>query len=282
MITCPNCGKDVSEDAVHCGHCGHRLQPKQQNKTMLGMGAIDPEWQQKFQEAKAASEKEEVEDESAYAATAAMEAVAFEQEEPAGEDDSAFAATAALEAVRLPEKTSGGAELDASELEATSQMEPFRGEGAGIAAATVESAGAEEATELDLGAVHLFDQEAATAPHEPVKATALSDQGDEWQIGKLDSQVEADLAGDTFPPTVEEEREPSLGEASASSASSEGMGEGAMPSWDPGEEAGGNRSRLLLFVGVVGALFFFCCASSAAGYFFFGEALAEFASVLEP
>ncbi len=40
MISCPNCGKKISEDAAHCGHCGHRIEVKQK-KTMVGMGAID-------------------------------------------------------------------------------------------------------------------------------------------------------------------------------------------------------------------------------------------------
>lgn len=41
MITCPNCGKQVADDTVHCGHCGHRIQTDQK-KTMLGMAAINP------------------------------------------------------------------------------------------------------------------------------------------------------------------------------------------------------------------------------------------------
>ena len=40
MITCPNCGKEVTEDVLHCGHCGHRMK-KEVKKTMIGMGALN-------------------------------------------------------------------------------------------------------------------------------------------------------------------------------------------------------------------------------------------------
>jgi hypothetical protein len=42
MITCPNCGKQNADEAVHCGFCGHQLQ-EGGKKTMFGMAALDPE-----------------------------------------------------------------------------------------------------------------------------------------------------------------------------------------------------------------------------------------------
>ncbi|MFU8803640.1 MAG: zinc ribbon domain-containing protein [Bradymonadaceae bacterium] len=52
MITCPNCGKPVAEDVVHCGHCGHRMD-HENKKTMLGMAAINAdELQRAIAEAK--------------------------------------------------------------------------------------------------------------------------------------------------------------------------------------------------------------------------------------
>lgn len=41
MITCPNCDKEVADDTVHCGYCGHKIKEEGgQKKTMFGMAAL--------------------------------------------------------------------------------------------------------------------------------------------------------------------------------------------------------------------------------------------------
>jgi hypothetical protein len=40
MINCPNCDKQIADDAAHCGYCGHQLEEKSKKKTMFGMAAI--------------------------------------------------------------------------------------------------------------------------------------------------------------------------------------------------------------------------------------------------
>ncbi len=46
MISCPNCGKSVADDAVHCGHCGHKIEMATNQKTMMGF-SLSPEDLQK-------------------------------------------------------------------------------------------------------------------------------------------------------------------------------------------------------------------------------------------
>lgn len=40
MINCPNCDKQIADDAAHCGYCGHQLEDKSKKKTMFGMAAL--------------------------------------------------------------------------------------------------------------------------------------------------------------------------------------------------------------------------------------------------
>ena len=89
MNICPNCGKEVDDNARHCGHCGHKLQIDQK-KTMLGMAAIDPqELQKRIAEARPAGRGEER---------------ASEEEPPAGAGPAPeMAPTEVMEPVRLPQ-----------------------------------------------------------------------------------------------------------------------------------------------------------------------------------
>lgn len=44
MIQCPECSKDIAENAAHCGHCGAKVPAAGTGmKTMFGFGAISPE-----------------------------------------------------------------------------------------------------------------------------------------------------------------------------------------------------------------------------------------------
>lgn len=51
MISCPNCGKTVAEDALHCGHCGHKLEQTTSQKTMMGFALSPEDLQKAIQEA---------------------------------------------------------------------------------------------------------------------------------------------------------------------------------------------------------------------------------------
>ena len=48
MIQCPECSKDIAENAAHCGHCGAKIPAAGAGmKTMFGFGAISPEMMKK-------------------------------------------------------------------------------------------------------------------------------------------------------------------------------------------------------------------------------------------
>src|SRR5690554_1026050 len=51
MISCPNCGKSVADDAVHCGHCGYKLEQVTSQKTMMGLALSPEDLQKAIQEA---------------------------------------------------------------------------------------------------------------------------------------------------------------------------------------------------------------------------------------
>lgn len=58
MISCPNCGKSVAEDAAHCGHCGHKLEQATSQKTMMGFALSSEDLQKAIQEAGQRREEE--------------------------------------------------------------------------------------------------------------------------------------------------------------------------------------------------------------------------------
>jgi hypothetical protein len=42
MKDCPECGEQVADDAVHCGHCGSKVEEERSEKqTMFGVGTVD-------------------------------------------------------------------------------------------------------------------------------------------------------------------------------------------------------------------------------------------------
>jgi len=45
MKECPECGENLADDAVHCGHCGERVEDQEEDKkqTMFGVGALSDE-----------------------------------------------------------------------------------------------------------------------------------------------------------------------------------------------------------------------------------------------
>lgn len=51
MISCPNCGKSIADDAAHCGHCGHKIEQTTSQKTMMGFALSPEDLQKAIQEA---------------------------------------------------------------------------------------------------------------------------------------------------------------------------------------------------------------------------------------
>ncbi|TXD35969.1 zinc-ribbon domain-containing protein [Lujinxingia vulgaris] len=97
MNICPNCGKEVDDNARHCGHCGHKLQ-LDQKKTMLGMAAIDPqELQKRIAEARPADREEPAPEEG-------------QPDSPSGAGPAPeMAPTEVMEPIRLPKPDSASA-----------------------------------------------------------------------------------------------------------------------------------------------------------------------------
>ncbi len=284
MNICPNCGKEVSEDAAHCGHCGHRLEVEQK-KTMLGLGAVDPEWQEKFEEAREARLKQEAsgpgEDSSdaAMEKTEAMEAVDFPDTAPmeTGFDDRDDAAPSAADAIGEQAAAATTENLGtfpgdeaASDLSvgedafaATAAMESVSGPPA-AAAGGVESAGVSteaESTEFSDGGLQTD-----------------AGEGNEWEIGKLDSQVEADLDAEQAPPvaTSGDDLFPEPGPEVSQSPQQDspmammpGRGEGPVEEVAAVDD-GGNKKKIIIALVVIGFLFFSCCIFGAVGFHFFG------------
>lgn len=61
MKQCPDCGENLADDAVHCGHCGTKVEEeeKDSNKTMFGVGALsDEDLEKAAQQAKKKSENQ--------------------------------------------------------------------------------------------------------------------------------------------------------------------------------------------------------------------------------
>lgn len=306
MIICPNCGKEVSEDSVHCGHCGHRLKKEQQKKTMMGLGAIDASWREKLTAAREESEtslpapQEEWPsseqslgqpsqggdaEQMAFEATQAMEAVSLEEQsydptqvmEAVSVDPLGTDATQGMDALRVGESPSPGDD-DEGEGEdpyaATAAMEAVVFSGGSSFPQESGPAGAIQEDHLELTEPH--------SPYEPEESEKTIpggfihpvDHGSEWEVGKLDSQVRDDLEESSFP-TIDPSQEPSLAEESNNSFTQIGGNPGFGPvSPEVAEEAVGEdkgRKRILLFLGIFGGLFLFCCGTSAVGYFVAGD-----------
>jgi cobalamin biosynthesis Mg chelatase CobN len=60
MKTCPECEEQIADDAVHCGHCGAKVDERDSKQTMFGVGAVDQdELDQAVADAKEAADRAE-------------------------------------------------------------------------------------------------------------------------------------------------------------------------------------------------------------------------------
>lgn len=294
MNICPNCGKEVSEDAAHCGHCGHRLEVEQK-KTMLGLGAVDPEWKKKMEEARGTSSEQSASDggeapsDIAMDKTEAMEAVDFPDTAPMepGFDKSDEAAPSAADAIgeqaaaaateNLGElsgaEPASGLSINEDAFAATAAMESVSGPPAQAADGVAAGSGAESSVE-SAG----ISPEAESPGFSDGGLQADVDDGNEWEIGKLDSQVEADLDAEQAPPvaTSGDDLFPEAAseisqtpQQDSSMAMMPGRGEGPVEEVAAVDD-GGNKKKILIILAVIGFLFFSCCIFGAVGFHFFG------------
>lgn len=240
MNICSNCGKEVSMGAAHCGHCGHR-QEVTQKRTMIGMGAVDPEWQQKLMAARAAAEEKEQAAEDMAGAldqTAAMEPVSAAAIGGFSEDDDELG-TAPTQMMEP---------LDPKEIARFADEAP---------APAIESGGTDLADTIPQEPFQL-DQQSATAPLAAASASGEEAVGPSWQIGELSAPTSPEpmnfqgaLAGGAEP-------------AAAMVADMEAT-----------EAAGGGKGRMILIVAILGVLLS-CCAVSVLSYFLLGDTIQEF------
>lgn len=60
MKSCPECEEQIADDAVHCGHCGAKVEERDSKQTMFGVGAVDQdELEQAVADAKEAADRAE-------------------------------------------------------------------------------------------------------------------------------------------------------------------------------------------------------------------------------
>jgi hypothetical protein len=106
MITCPNCGKQNADEAVHCGFCGHQLQ-EGGKKTLFGMSALDPEMLKKAaEEAKQRQAVSAPAEDPGPPMPTSIPKLNLPKPSPSFD---AFSATEAMPAVKAPNPSVGGA-----------------------------------------------------------------------------------------------------------------------------------------------------------------------------
>ncbi len=260
MKICPNCGKEVSETSIHCGHCGHRLQVEQK-KTMIGMGAVDPAWREQLEQAReqagggdgeqAEAPVPTLEMEDSDAPTQMMDAVPGQDEESpspvAGE--AAFAPTEIHH--NLKERATGvteAAESPAVEKPNDEGVAPGNVTGPQAFAATE----AHEQVTIPPGPDGTFGGQT-----EPTAAPDFSSEGP----GGTDLEAGPDQKEEWSTPGTNLE-----GFGDDVSTSSTALAATEEDSLVEGEEKEG-KSRTMLIVGGIIGLLFFCCLISAVIYF---------------
>lgn len=303
MHSCPNCGKEVAEDAAHCGHCGHQLEVGQK-KTMLGLGAVDAEaLKANIAKAKSAKAKEE----QGEAKTSGADEGDANEEVP-------LAKTELMDVVDLP--TPGQSSADANADDASS--EDGAAKGSDFVTAPTEAMDTVDAS--DLGSDEWAgDQDLAATEETPQVAASMAaadergdddDRDDEaggrWEIGQEDSEPglafdsagESAVAdpmadpmadGDSEAPGLEAPAgdgapvmsgsamddapvQASPNEVAAASdlgASAAQVGDGG--SFDPAGGDDGSNKKMFLIAGAVLFVLFGCCISGTAIAYFTGS-----------
>ncbi|RDV38164.1 zinc ribbon domain-containing protein [Bradymonadaceae bacterium TMQ3] len=279
MNTCPNCGKEVDDNARHCGHCGHKLQIDQK-KTMLGMAAIDPhELQKRIAEARPAQKGEE----------RVSEKAGPQSSESAGPDPE-MALTEVMEPVRFPRPEDAHARAEASVASDDAQPEGEQddiaiGPTEAMPALTLPTPASDGPEERADGEDQLPHQ--PTGPMEALPTVAPADERGEWDASSLPdplaatelemSPVDLSKTGPTSTPAAEPESEsapgaPQAAPGDAPEASTDApvvtptpaQGLAAQLPDNLAQLAGDpeNKKRLILFVGAVVVVLLGCCILS--------------------
>jgi DNA-directed RNA polymerase subunit RPC12/RpoP len=262
MHSCPNCGKEVSEDAAHCGHCGHQIEVVQK-KTMMGLGAVDMEaLKAKYSEAKAKreaaqSEATAEEDDNSLAKTELMDVVELptpgQEPEPApAKEDEEFvtAPTEAMDTVDAEAALAKKEELAATEE--TPQVAPAAGEGA------AEEGGDDGGGRWEIGqAVAEAEPEPEPAPVEEPVEPEVADE-----IPSADPKPAARGPMEPAPAPAMAAGDVAVGgEAAAADlgVSAAQVGDGG--TFDPmaGDEEGGSSKKMFIIIGAALFVFFGCC-----------------------
>lgn len=198
MIICPNCGKEISEDVVHCGHCGHQIETEQK-KTMMGFGAVDPE-----------KLKKDVEDAKKAKSATESDAGSEEKSTPDGGD--------------------GGDDVD---MGPTKMMDEFKLPKPGKKDDAQEIAGAPTAA---MGSVDVEDENKGLAAPDEVEE-ASSESGGSASVDVEQPAKEKPGASAMAVETAEDSQEDTGGDDEAA-AGDEGRIEVTMPDPQPRDEPG--------------------------------------------
>ena len=169
MKNCPECDQELADDAVHCGHCGARVEEKkddERNKTMFGMGGIS---QDDLREA-AEDAKEKSASQGGGSSAEDSADSAEEKQKDEGGDDGGFRLPTPGEMGNAPDEE--GSEADASD-----------------AAAVDDKPGGEGGTRLGMSELP-DDQKAGFA-----KTEALPEVGEEESGEEISTQGDSGLGG---------------------------------------------------------------------------------------
>lgn len=218
MISCPNCGKDIDDDAAHCGHCGHKIEVKSK-KTIMGFGgAVDPDaLRSKLDKAK----KKDKGGQGGPKIPRPPSQGGSKLPRPSGSSDGAdapatgeeapdMAPTQLMDSVDLPTpEGEDGGEAAASDFE-TAPTEMMDQPEASDFDEFEDDDGAFAATK----AMSTVESPKVTEPAEEEAGKGGSDTGGRWQIGDTDDEGSgsSDDAGDAMPSPGEGGIEIDLGE----------------------------------------------------------------------
>lgn len=312
MIVCPNCGKEVSEDAAHCGHCGEAIQTEQK-KTMIGIGAVvDPE----------------------DLPGGGADASGAESGTDGGEDPS-LAATELMEQVDLPEPDDepqqqpdvGDAAEDGAESAEAMATGPTMAMGTVDEPAVDGPEPEDSASQMQTAAPDDVESVSASAAESAEDPGESGESGEgRWEIGGIEpsgddgaqfDDDELEVGSDSEEPAFGDQPfngddtndEPGF-EASSDDGGSAALTDGGADGFDGGDRfagmddtggmdaggaggsAGGNQSkrrrRLLMFVAVIFLAIAGCCTATGVAFFAMGgpelleeDALEQMADELE-
>lgn len=307
MISCSNCGKEISEDVAHCGHCGHRVQLKQK-KTMVGLGAIDKDALQAKLEKNKQAAKADAATGVSQASTSAGEA--------SEEADADLAATTLMDEVDLPMADTDAASDEHGELvtAATEKMEKVVAPvpGAGDSLASESAAESDSDATSDLLGSEEPELVGGTQDRAPVDTESMEplfdDEGSRADGSDQDDAMAASMTSNpeddplVEPSAPEDSEQPKEEEPAADEPTTPQNGEASKPGDEPlsqqddgpsankpgrnlmemsaddaaspfdtvGDQESKSRRRMLMFVGILVVLIMGCCVATTVSWYTMG------------